>query len=122
VSGQQFLIDTGSDVSIIPCGAKQSGATDLKLFPANNTVINTYGKTILTVDLKLRRTFKWEFIKAPVSKAIIGADFMYHFNLMVNIRNKKLIDKITNLSTLCIESNHEICSIKTYTSEQNLQT
>jgi len=88
------------------------------LFAANNTVINTYGKTILTVDLKLRRTFKWEFIKAPVSKAIIGADFLYHFNLMVNIRNKKLIDKITNLSTSCIESHHAIGSIKTYTSEQ----
>lgn len=54
--GQHFLINTGSDVSIIPCSAKQSGATDLKLFAANNTVINTYGKTILTVDLKLRRT------------------------------------------------------------------
>jgi hypothetical protein len=88
------------------------------LLATNNAVINTYGKTILIVVHKLRRAFKWEFIKAPVSKAIIGADILHHFNFMVDIRNRKLIDKITNLDTLCIESHHAICSIKTYTSEQ----
>lgn len=119
LSGQQFLIDTGSDVSIIPCKARQGNTTNLKLFAANNTVINTYGKQIVTIDLKLRRVFKWEFIKAPISKAIIGADFLHHFNLMVDIRNKRIIDKITNLYTLCIESRSSICSIKAYTSEQD---
>lgn len=66
-------------------------------------MINAYGKKIITIDLKLRRVFKWEFIMAPISKAIIGADFLHHFNLIVDIRNKRVIDKITNLSTLCIE-------------------
>jgi len=47
---------------------------------------------------------------------LIGADFLHHFNLMVDHRNKRIIDKITNLSTLCIES---IWSIKAYTSEQD---
>lgn len=117
VSGRQFLIDTGSDVSIIPCNSRQGSATDLKLFAANNTIINTYGKTLLSVDLKLRRTFKWQFIKAPIAKAIIGADFLHDFNLIVNIRNRRLLDKVTNLSSLCIESHSSICSIKAYNSE-----
>jgi len=50
---------------------------------------------------------------------MIGADFLHHFNLIVDIRNKRVIDKITNLSTLYIESHSSICSIKAYESEQN---
>jgi len=118
ISGQQFLIDTGSDVSIIPCTKRHDSIADLKLFAANNTPINTYGKTTLTVDFHLRRVFKWEFIKASVSKAIIGADFLHNFNLMVDIRNKKLVDRLTNLSTIGTKSHTTINSIKTYLIEQ----
>jgi len=118
ISGQQFLIDTGSDVSIIPCTKRRDTIADLKLFAANNTPINTYGKTTLTMDFHLRRVFKWEFIKALVSKAIIGADFLHNFNLMVDIRNKKIVDKLTNMSTIGTKSNTTINSIKTYLIEQ----
>jgi hypothetical protein len=104
ISGQQYLIDTGSDVSIIPYNKRHDYVTDLKLFAANNTTISTYGKTTLTVDFNLRRVFKWEFIKAAVTKAIIGADFLHNFNLMVDIRNKKLVDKVTTLATVGTES------------------
>lgn len=41
ISGQQFLIDTGSDVSIIPCTKRHDNIAHLKLFAANNTTINT---------------------------------------------------------------------------------
>lgn len=58
ISGQQFLIDTGSDVSIIPYNKRHDYATDLKLYAINNTTINTYGKATLTVDFRLRRAFK----------------------------------------------------------------
>lgn len=118
ISGQQYLIDTGSDVSIIPYNKRHDYATDLKLFAANNTTISTYGKTTLTVDFNLRRVFKWEFIKAAVTKAIIGADFLHNFNLMVDIRNKKLVDKVTTLATVGIESQITVCSIKTYMVEK----
>jgi len=118
ISGQQFLIDTGSEVSIIPYTKKHDSIADLKLFAANNTTINTYGKTTLTVDFHLRRVFKWEFIKASVSKAIIGADFLHNFNLMVDIRHKKLVDKLTNLSTTGTKSPTTINCIKTYLIEQ----
>lgn len=39
---------------------------------------------------------------------------------MVDIRNKKLLDKITNLSSLCIESHSAVCSIKAYSPNQKL--
>lgn len=45
ISSQQYLIDTRSDVSIIPYNKKHDYSTDLKLFATNNTTISTYGKT-----------------------------------------------------------------------------
>jgi len=117
ISRQRFLINTGSDVSIIPCTNRHDSISDLKLFAANNITINTYGKTTLTVDFKLRRVFKKQFIKASVSKAIIGADFLHNFNLMVNIRNKKLVDKF-GLSIIGTNSQTTTNSIKSYVIEQ----
>jgi len=118
ISGRRFLIDTGSDVSIIPCTKRHDSISDLKLFAANNTTINTYGTTTLTVDFKLRRVFKWQFIKPLISKAIIGADFLHNFNLRVDTRNKKLVDKLTNLSIIGTHSQTTINSIKSYVIEQ----
>ncbi|GFY25511.1 hypothetical protein TNCV_2486311 [Trichonephila clavipes] len=45
----------------------------------------------------LRREFQFPFIIAKVDKGIIGADFLNKFNLLIDIRNKQLIDGITNL-------------------------
>lgn len=108
VSGQHILIDTVSDVSIIPCKNGQDYITDLKLFAAN-TSTNTYGTAMLVVFLNFRCVFKWVFIEVPVSNAIIEDDFFYYFNLLIDTRNKKLLDKMTNLSTNYIEEYSLTC-------------
>ena len=41
------------------------------------------------------------------SYAIIGADFLHHFNLLVDIRNGCLIDRLTNVS-----ANGQVCSVE----------
>lgn len=110
----QFLIDTGSDVSILPCKPKTKQANNLKLFAANNTTIDTYGERTITINLNLRRLFQWSFILADTEKAIIGADFLHNFNLLVDIRHHRLIDNITKLSTVGIQSDAVVCSIRTY--------
>lgn len=115
----QFLIDTGSDVSILPCKHKNKQTNNLKLFAANNTTINTYGERTLTINLNLRRLFQWSFILADTEKAIIGADFLHKFNLLVDIRNHRLIDNTTKLSTVGIQSNAVVCSIRTYADSHN---
>ncbi|GFW36280.1 transposon Tf2-6 polyprotein [Trichonephila clavipes] len=46
---------------------------------------------------RLRREFQFPFIIAKVDKGIMGADFLNKFNLLIDIRNKQLIDGITNL-------------------------
>ncbi|GBP00674.1 Retrovirus-related Pol polyprotein from transposon opus [Eumeta japonica] len=70
-----------------------------KLFAANGSVINTYGESILSPSLGLRRTFSWKFIVADVNYPIIGADFLQHFGLLVDLKEKKLIDNKTGLNS-----------------------
>ena len=98
-SGSQFLIDSGADVSIIPAHKNDKPDNTYKLYAANGTEIATYGLKVLTLDLGLRRPFQWTFIKTKVAKGIIGADFLYHFGLNLNLRNKMLVDSTTKLKT-----------------------
>lgn len=69
------------------------------LFAANGTEIKTYGSLTLQLDFKLRRQFTWNFIVADVEKPIIGADFLSWFDLLVDIRNQRIIDNTTKLTS-----------------------
>lgn len=119
----EYLIDTGADISIIPATAKQklNKPDDYKLYTANSTTINTYGKKIETVNLGLRRKFVWEFLIANINKAIIGADFLTHYGLLVDLKNKKLIDTITKLKIDCISHDIHYEKISTLNSKQTVR-
>lgn len=45
----------------------------------------------------MRRSFSWSFTIAKVDTPILGADFLNHFNLLINLREKQLIDGKTGL-------------------------
>ena len=69
-TGLQFLVDTGAEVSIVPPTPtdrlhRQTGPS---LQAVNNTTIATYGTRSLTLNLGLRRTFRWIFVIANVRK------------------------------------------------------
>lgn len=51
----------------------------------------------MELELNLRRSFKWKFVIADVSTPILGADFFYHHNLLVDLRNRRLIDGLIQL-------------------------
>lgn len=55
----------------------------------------------MATDLGLRRKFSWNFLQAEVTSAIIGADFLAHFGLLVDLGNRRLIDGGTKLHTVC---------------------
>lgn len=103
LSKKQFLIDTGSDLSILPPTDKDKIAkvNTTSLYAANGTQIKTYGQKILTVSLGLRRSFEWSFIIADVTRPIIGADFLSNFNIQVDLKKRKLIDSTTQLKSHC---------------------
>ena len=97
----QYLIDTGSDLSVFPHKLLPENRPSIDyLYAANGTTIPTYGWVSKSLVLGLRRDFTWRFIVAKVELPIIGVDFLSHFNLLVDCRNNRLLDGITSLSSL----------------------
>ena len=93
-----FLIDTGAEVSVFPC-KKTKIPNKLSLYAANGSEIPTFGSQLLTLDLGLRRCFRWNFILASVTRPIIGADFLRHFHLLPDLKQRVLVDGTTNLQS-----------------------
>ena len=93
-------MDTGAEVRVIPVGSKKHylRAANFALQAANSTEIKTYGQRSLTLDWGLQRQFSWAFIVADVQRPIIGIDFLTHFGLIVNLRNRQLSDSETTHS------------------------
>lgn len=96
----QYLIDTGSDLCVLPRSFLRQfrKPTEYDLTAANGTIINTYGTQNMHLDLGLRRDFTWNFVVASVDRPIIGADFLSHYGLLVDCRNQRLLDSVTNLT------------------------
>ena len=95
-----YLVDTGAQVSVVPPTSterKNGPVKGMLLQAANGSLIRTYGQRSVTLNLGLRRVFKWVFVVADVKQNILGADFLYHFGILVDVRNKQLIDNITSL-------------------------
>lgn len=98
-TGISFLIDSGSDVSILPKMTRNYDQHNKTcLYAANNTLIPTFGTKSVTVSLGLKRNFTWHFVIAQTDTAILGADFLHHFRLLIDLHGKKIIDTSTNLS------------------------
>jgi len=94
---QDFLVDTGADLCVYPRKYIREPRTKstYELAAANGTTIYTYGQKTLTLNLGLRRPFTWQFVIADIAKPIIGADFLSHFDLVVDLKNRRLIDQVT---------------------------
>ena len=54
----------------------------------------------MVVELGLAKSFKWSFTIADVSKPILGADFLRHYGLLVDLKCKRLMDAETFLQSL----------------------
>ena len=105
-SGEKFLVDTRAEVSVLPPSGPSSShqPTGYSLQAANHSSIATYGTHSLTLDLGLCRTFHWIFIIANVRHTILGADFLHHFGLSVDIRQSWLTDTLMHLQVLGIST------------------
>lgn len=105
---EKYLVDTGADISVLAArGKKPTTSCSYKLYAANNTPIQTYGVKTLTLNLGLRRNYRWTFIIADVKTSILGADFLRTHKLLVDLHNKKIVDHVTELSVNTIEVQSE---------------
>lgn len=97
----KYLIDTGADLCVYPRASMRRSLkkTSYELAAANGTPIHTYGTIALSLNLGLRRALVWKFVIADVPKAIIGADFLAHYGLLVDLRGSQLIDRATHVAS-----------------------
>ena len=89
-TGTQFLVDTGAVVSVLPfrSAAPPSGP---RLVGPDNRLIPSWG----TVNRSLRlggRVYAGKFVRAAVSKPILGADFLASHRLLVDPAKLQLLD------------------------------
>lgn len=90
-TGLKFLVDTGADISVIkPRPQDLKHISNRILFAANNTKIATYGQRLMDVTLG-KTVFRYPFTIAQVETPIIGADFLRHFLLLVDLNKQSLI-------------------------------
>ena len=96
----RYLIDTGAAVSVLPrsCANGTVDADSLPLVAANNSTIATYGTSKRIVDVGLKKEYSWTFIVADVKQPILGADFLIHYNLLVDLSGRCLRDMRTGLA------------------------
>lgn len=95
-----FLVDTGAAVSVLPPSPtdRKYPQPHFNLQAANGSNISTFGRKSLTLNLGLRRSLPWIFVVADVSKPILGADFLHHFHLSVDLNKRTLVDNTTQLT------------------------
>ena len=95
-----FLVDTGAAVSVLPPAPtdRKHPQPHFNLQAANGSHIPTFGRKSLTLNLGLRRSLPWIFVVADVGRPILGADFLHHFHLSVDLNKRTLVDNITQLT------------------------
>ena len=106
-SNTRFLMDTCAEVSVIPstCIGHSHSPSPCFLQGVNGSQIATYGVHSCTLNIGLCWTFRWVFTIANVKQAILGADFLHHFGLMVDMCRRVFLDSNTHLSIHGILSN-----------------
>jgi hypothetical protein len=83
LSGPRFLVDTGASYSIFPHQPSHPVCGPVLKGPGGQT-IPCWGEKQLPVQFSGRR-FTWTFLLAKVEFPILGANFLKHFNLIVDL-------------------------------------
>ena len=91
-SNTNYLIDTGAEVSVVPANEQDRKRAPIQreLIVANGTRIRCYGEKKMQLSVGTRK-YEWTFLVADVKRALIGADFLTHSSLLVDLRNKQMV-------------------------------
>ena len=95
-SGESYLVDTGAEISLLPStyNDRKFRTRGPPLRAANNTDIASFGERTNSLTLGTK-TLCWKFNVADVSQPIIGADFLCHHGLLVDVHRRRLINAET---------------------------
>ena len=80
-----FLFDTGSSKSLLPCDQSSDPVCATgKMLAANESEVNLFETVPLTVSLGTGKPLPRQFRKASIRHPIIGMDFLRHYGLAVD--------------------------------------
>ena len=124
-SGESYLIDTGAEISLLPPSDydRKFRNKGPPLRAANDTDIASFGERTKTLNLGTN-SFSWSFRVADVSQLILGADFLCHHGLLVDVRRRRLINAETFETTeACTVSDKAIrvYVVKSYSAAQDFE-
>ena len=88
LSSRRFLIDSGASVSVFPAPPSNS-RSGVSLLTADGSSLSCSGSRIIPLRFGNHR-FDWPFQLAPVAIPILGADFLRHFNLLLDVSNQRV--------------------------------
>lgn len=116
-----FLVDSGADVTVIPPTSTTdlNSQTSFPIYAANSTLITSYGTKLCKFDFNLKKNFTWRVVVAKIATPILGADFLKHFGLIVDLKQGCLIDPQTGIRTYgSLNASHTLSAITTVPSNQ----
>ena len=97
ISGRRLLVDTGAMQSTFPPSREdrtKSNNGAAALVAAKGTPIRCYGCRTLEISI-LGSSYRWPFVIADVKVPLLGADFLAHHDLLVDVARKRLLDTRT---------------------------
>ncbi|KAK7605128.1 hypothetical protein V9T40_006986 [Parthenolecanium corni] len=87
-----------SDVSLIPATNDEFTKEPCRhLYAANGTPIRVFGEKLVEFNIGIRRSLRWVMQVTDVETAILGADFLEHFDLSPDLKRKCLRDNETGI-------------------------
>ena len=99
-SNIKYLVDTGACCSLYPATRHQRDQLDpdpIKLSAAGGQPISTQGTTRRTIHIA-GHPYEWDFRLADVTQPLLGADFLIHHRLIVDMAGRAVIPT-TNLQS-----------------------
>uniref|UniRef100_A0A5S6Q037 RNA-directed DNA polymerase n=1 Tax=Trichuris muris TaxID=70415 RepID=A0A5S6Q037_TRIMR len=105
-SGLRFLVDTGAAVSLLPCHCaapveKLGNTAQHSLQAINGTTIAVTGLKTLTLCFDNLPPMTWTFTVAQVDIPVVGADFICHYRLVVDLASGHVAPHAFNSNLTC---------------------
>ena len=97
LSNCRFLVDTGASISVFPSPTSPS-SSGVWLLTADGSTLTCSGSRIIPLCFGTWNC-SWTFQLAPVSVPILGADFLQHHDLSVNVRSKKVFSNSSSMGS-----------------------
>jgi len=89
LSSRRFLIDSAASVSVFPAPRSSSSSSGVKLLSADGSSLSCSGSRVIPLQFGNHR-FEWPFQLAPVAIPILGANFLKHYNLLLDVSNQRV--------------------------------